>query len=877
MKKTIILLLTCLFSIHYLSAKHIVGGVMTYENLGDIGQDAARYKIHIELYRDCGIGNPIFDNPITGIGIYREAPPYTLITELSLLMVGTPQVIPNRAANPCVAAPTNICYEKAVYEGTVDLPKSGIGYRVTWARCCRNTSIVNIEMPGDIGIGLEAFIPPPGIVNSSPTFPGLPPTYICMGELFEYDHSAIDIDGDELKYSLTNPKQGGTPDNPIPTPPPFYQAFPPVVWQSPYDLNNIMAGTPQLNINPTTGLFQVKPTQLGQFVVSVKVEEFRNGIKIAETTRDLQINVINCPVNFPPTSTLDNNPNVISGDTLLFYAGELNCFSFTTTDINGTGVPADQVSVVASGDIFGSPNIPEPYATFTSNIAYSPITTTLCWQPNCAVSSGGSFTIRAQDSNDCPGPNINDKVFHYLILPGRATPPQVRCVSVTGSNQISVTWENPPANKLGGFESYILEKNDGNGWQTISIITDSLTNTYIDNNVSNTNTVSYCYRLSTAKTCPTYFVGEPGESVCSILVGANAVSEVEANITWSPSYKGWLRPTYQLYAYENGNETLVITTKDTSFLYLGCTFTGYFRIVTVEPTNLCTVYSGYSSSIVLQDEIPAPVDICRASVMEGDKGNEIRWNQYTSDDLKYYRLFRAKKGSNDFVKIFESDNVLDTVYQDTTINVDAAGYCYYTETADLCDNIHKSDKHCVINIQGKVTDYYIDLKWNEYTGWTPPPSRIELWRTLDGIPFEMIAAYDPSLTSFDEVADNINLPMYCYKIKAIRDISQTCSETWSNEFCSIFAPTAFYPNAFSPNRDGINDVFAPIGGFHQNFDLSIFDRWGRIVYQTKSVGGSWDGTKNGVPAPEGVYTYRVLITGYDGSVLQRAGTVTLIR
>lgn len=50
-----------------------------------------------------------------------------------------------------------------------------------------------------------------------------------------------------------------------------------------------------------------------------------------------------------------------------------------------------------------------------------------------------------------------------------------------------------------------------------------------------------------------------------------------------------------------------------------------------------------------------------------------------------------------------------------------------------------------------------------------------------------------------------------------------------------------------------------------------------MVYQTTSVGGAWDGTKNGVPVPEGVYTYRVLINGYDGSVLQRAGTVTLIR
>lgn len=849
---------------------------MTYKNLGNVGANSVLYEIRVELYRDCGIGNPIFDDPIIGIGIYHEDT-HGLFTTIDMPMVGLPQIIPNRAANPCVSAPTNICYEKAVYVQTVTLPKTGVGYRVTWARCCRNSTIVNIENPGDVGIGLEAFIPPAGLINNSPVFPSLPPTYICMGELFEYDHSAIDVDGDELKYSLTNPKQGGTPDIPKPLPTSFYLPYPSVIWQNPYNLNNIMGGSPMLNINATTGLFQVKPTALGQFVMSVKVEEFRNGIKIDEITRDLQINVIDCPVNFPPSTVIDANPNIGLGDTLRFYAGELNCFTFSTTDINGGNIAADEVAVSAIGDIFGGGTIAQPYATFTATNAYSPINTTMCWQPNCSVSAAGSFTIRSQDNNNCPGPNIDNKVFYYQILPGRATPPQVRCVSVMGENQIQVTWQNPPVAKLGGFNAYILERNSGNGWQNIATLTDSLTNTFTDSNVSNTDSVSYCYRLSTAKICPTYFVGEPGIGVCSILVTAVQVSEVQALITWSPPYTGWSNPMYQVFAYQNGTEDMIGTTQNTSFLYTGCTFSGNFRIMTVAPNNFCVTYSAYSNNVDLVDQVPKPVDICRATVMPLDRGNEVQWNKYTSDDLKYYRLFRAKKGSNDFIKIFESNNPSDTVFRDTTVNVDAASYCYYTETADLCNNIHKSPVHCVVNIQGTEADYFIQLKWNPYTGWTPPPSRIELWRTLDGIPIDLIAAYDPSLTSFEEVAEDVNLPKYCYKIKAIRDLSEGCSETWSNEFCIIFAPTAFYPNAFTPNRDGINDVFAPVGAFQQSFDLYIYDRWGRLAHHTQSIGGAWDGTKDGVPAPEGVYTYRVVITGYDGSASQRVGTVTLIR
>lgn len=877
MKKILIFFLSCYFSIYFLSAKHIVGGVMTYKNLGNSGSDNVIYEIRVEIYRDCAVGNPDFDTPtIKGVGIYQENTK-SLLREIEIPMVGQPQIIPNYSANPCVPPPTNICYEQAIYVTTVTLPKNGSGYRVTWARCCRNATIANIQNPGDIGMGLEIFIPPAAIVNNSPSFPSLPPTYICMGELFEYDHSAVDADGDLLKYSLVNPKQGGSPDDPIPAPFLSYQPYPPVMWQSPYSLTNIMAGTPLLNINANTGLFQVKPTAIGQFVVSVKVEEYRNGIKIDEITRDLQINVINCPVNFPPSTAVNPSTNVGEGDTLRFYAGEQNCFTFTTTDINGVGIAPDQVTVTAIGDIFGGGTIPAPNATFTSTVALSPITTTMCWQPNCNISSSGQFTIRSQDNNNCPGPNIEDKVFFYQILSGRATPPQVRCVSVTGTNQITVTWENPPPSKLGGFKSYILEKNSGNGWQTIATITDSLNNVYIDNAAIDANNISYCYRLSTAKICPTYFVGEPGTGVCSILVTATQVTEVQALVTWSPPYTGWSNPVYQVYAYENGGEDMIGSTTETSFLFTGCTFSGNFRIVTVAPNNFCTTYSGYSNGVDLVDEVPKPVDICRATVMPFDRGNQIQWNQYISDDLKYYRLFRSKKAVNDFVKIFESNNPLDTVFNDTTINVDETSYCYYIETADLCNNIHKSVKHCVVNIQGNALDYYINLKWNAYLGWTPSPSRIELWRTLDGVALELIATYDPSLTSFDEVAEDVTLPKYCYKLKAIRDVPEGCSETWSNEFCILFPPTAFYPNAFSPNRDGINDVFSPIGAFQQSFDLYIYDRWGRLIHHTQSIGGAWDGTKDGVPVPEGVYTYRVLITGYDGSASQRAGTVTLIR
>ena len=84
----------------------------------------------------------------------------------------------------------------------------------------------------------------------------------------------------------------------------------------------------------------------------------------------------------------------------------------------------------------------------------------------------------------------------------------------------------------------------------------------------------------------------------------------------------------------------------------------------------------------------------------------------------------------------------------------------------------------------------------------------------------------------------------------------------------------YVPNAFTPNGDGINDFFEIIGeGYECLKSLTIYDRWGNIVFKTNSLPLKWDGTRNGKPAGEGVYVY--VIEAITGD--KRAGTVTLIR
>ncbi|MEK7255784.1 MAG: gliding motility-associated C-terminal domain-containing protein, partial [Bacteroidota bacterium] len=94
----------------------------------------------------------------------------------------------------------------------------------------------------------------------------------------------------------------------------------------------------------------------------------------------------------------------------------------------------------------------------------------------------------------------------------------------------------------------------------------------------------------------------------------------------------------------------------------------------------------------------------------------------------------------------------------------------------------------------------------------------------------------------------------------------------------------YVPNAFSPNLDGINDVFTVFGGddLEEIVRLKIFDRWGGLVFDAsdlKNEGsfGGWNGWRKGKPAMPGVYVYQAKIVLDDGKEREIMGEVTLMK
>ena len=96
------------------------------------------------------------------------------------------------------------------------------------------------------------------------------------------------------------------------------------------------------------------------------------------------------------------------------------------------------------------------------------------------------------------------------------------------------------------------------------------------------------------------------------------------------------------------------------------------------------------------------------------------------------------------------------------------------------------------------------------------------------------------------------------------------------------------PNIFSPNGDGKNDLFAPIpydkdgkpDGSRNivEYNLQVFDRWGKMVFESNDYNTGWDGKrKGGAQSTDGVYYWIVKATGIDNQSYTLNGNVTLIR
>ncbi|MBR3712791.1 MAG: gliding motility-associated C-terminal domain-containing protein [Bacteroidales bacterium] len=93
----------------------------------------------------------------------------------------------------------------------------------------------------------------------------------------------------------------------------------------------------------------------------------------------------------------------------------------------------------------------------------------------------------------------------------------------------------------------------------------------------------------------------------------------------------------------------------------------------------------------------------------------------------------------------------------------------------------------------------------------------------------------------------------------------------------VTSPIVVFPTAFTPNGDGVNDIFVPVHGVIPEYEIIILNRNGVVVYRSKDIDEGWDGTRNGKPCLPGMYVYKAKTVLRDQTIHFHYGHIMLYR
>ena len=374
------------------NATHIMGSDISYRCLG-----GNNYQVVVTVYRDCsGV------QPATSIlvDVTSACGTNTLtcdtVPEFSGLEVS--QLCPSVSSTCAGGSLPGV--QMWTYVGNITIqPGCGL-YTFSYTDCCRNTSNNLVDpAPPSLGFGVQATLNS-NLVNcdDAPTFTSLPVPYFCLNQTVNYSHGAVDTDGDSLVYTLTTPLDdlGGMQ-----------------TYQGGFTATSPMPTSGGFGFDPLSGQMTFIPTQQGVYVVDVLVSEYRNGVLIGTTMRDIQIVIINCNNNAPVVANGLSLSNVTGG--AIIDGNSLGVCPGSTISFTITGYDPDGQPVTVSSNLGAS--IPGATLVTTAIGGTDSVQVVFTWTPTGLDTGFRYFTVQFED-DACPITGLQLFTYDITVLDG---------------------------------------------------------------------------------------------------------------------------------------------------------------------------------------------------------------------------------------------------------------------------------------------------------------------------------------------------------------------------------------------------------------------------------------------------------------------------
>lgn len=377
-------------------ASHSMGADLSYTCVS-----GNTYTFTLSFYRDCsGISAP--SSPSLNISSASGCGSSQTVSMLQQSVAEASPLCPSQLANSTCNGGNLQGVEVYTYTATVTLSGACTDWVISFSDCCRNAAITNSNTGSTY---VETTINNVAAsCNNSPRFLTPPVPYICNNQPFSYNHGTIDSDGDSLVFSLINPKESATLD---------------ITHNAGFSATQPLSTTGAFNFDANTGQMDFTPNAIQIGVVAILVEEYRNGVLIGTTMRDMEIVVINCSNNTPVPNPVSNvQGGFLNGNAFETCPGNTLSFDIVCPD-------PDLNDVVTISNNIAS-NLPG--AIVNTNHG-NPAVINVSWL--VTVVNNQSFTI---NFNDGACPVAGQQTLGFLIKPTSVSFPAqdtVKCPNET--------------------------------------------------------------------------------------------------------------------------------------------------------------------------------------------------------------------------------------------------------------------------------------------------------------------------------------------------------------------------------------------------------------------------------------------------------------
>ncbi|MCX6266174.1 MAG: gliding motility-associated C-terminal domain-containing protein [Bacteroidetes bacterium] len=759
----------------------------------------------------------------------------------------------------------------------------------------RNGGILNI--PNSINTPLfiysELTISPfIGGYNDSPVLLNPPVDNGCVNQIFYHNPGAYDADGDSLSYRLV-PCRGA-----------LGQVIPGYTYPK---------ATSSLTLNALTGdLIWDSPEQQGEYNVAILIEEWRNGFKIGSVLRDMQIIVVACN-NQPPVIDSVFDTCVEAGKNLRFM---VRAHDPDSPDTNN-------VTLTATGGPF---IIAESPATLEPNPAtgHGQTQALFRWSTVCNHIQNRPYQVFFKAKDDAsPVSLVSFKSVNIMVI-GPA--PKNLVTNPTG-NTISLSWDDYICANASGYDIYRKADSTGYipdycetgvppylGYTKIASLTGISQTTYLDDNngAGLMRGLKYCYLVVAyyPDKAESYASNEACATLNKDLAVITNASITNTSETDGSIYVAWSKPTeidtIQIpgpYKYmvvrsrsdapaqfvpvdslSNLNDTILTDQKLNTRLYH---YLYRIDLYNAAPGNRFLIGSSQVASTIFLRAVPT------------DKMIKLFWNNEVPWNNHWYTVFR--KGA-DGITFDSIGTTTATQFNDKGLT-NGVNYCYkikstgnYSASGFIDPIINFSQEICATPIDNVppcpplLSINTICEQSQNVLSWTKPadscPGDIAKYYIYYTQQFGKPALIDSIANPFDTnyIHKPFNSIAGCYGVAAIDSVGNI-SDT-SNIVCIDYTACPRYalPNIFTPNGDGKNDYFIPFPDYTSvsSVSMKIFDRWGKIVFETQDPAIEWDGNDktSNQPCSDGTYFYICDVTEItlNGSAKRNLhGSLTILR